>query len=82
MEFKVPEEVLQETTRCQHDFSCLKTQQCGNRSMCVVDKISAESILFLNSTEIVICPYRISFGQGQVCMCPVHYYLQKNKKNE
>ncbi|MCE5211906.1 MAG: hypothetical protein LLG40_10165 [Deltaproteobacteria bacterium] len=48
--------------------------------MCETEKAHVENILFLVSREQIECPYRLSFGQGQVCLCPTHYYYKKIKK--
>jgi len=80
MDVNIPESILSETTECRHNFSCLQTQKCGNRKMCETEKAHVENILFLVSREQIECPYRLSFGQGQVCLCPTHYYYKKIKK--
>ena len=74
MENKIPGSVLSETTKCLHDFSCLKTSKCGDREMCEIEYVAGENILFLASQNTMDCPYRLAFGEGHVCRCPIHYY--------
>ena len=79
MDVNVPEAVLSETKRCQHNFSCLETEKCGGKVMCDVKRVHKENILYWVSKEQINCPYRISFGEGQMCLCPTHYWYRNNK---
>ena len=71
----IPEDVIQETTVCQHDFSCLSTDKCGERGRCEVEYADGKNVLFLVSKKHLDCPYRIPFGEAQACLCPTHYAL-------
>ena len=72
MEISIPQEVLQKTTQCPHDFSCLSTGQCGGREKCKVRDTNAKTALVLVSKEDRECPYRVSFADIQICRCPTH----------
>ena len=77
MNFEVPDSVKQKAKQCPNDFSCIATGYCGDQGICKVDHSVGESVLCLTSNErgACSCPYRLSFGYGQICMCPVRYYL-------
>lgn len=78
MDIIVPDSILSETKKCRHNFSCLGTQTCGHKKICEVEKVHSGGILFLVPKEQLHCPYRLSFGEGQICLCPTHYHI-KNK---
>lgn len=73
----IPVAVKRETRFCEHDFSCLTTGKCGDKENCSVDFPVGKSMLFLLSSKPVKCPYRVSYGSRQACVCPVHCYLHK-----
>lgn len=77
MNVAVPVEVIDATTECSHDFACLSTGRCGDRELCDVDRVSDWNLLFLHSTETLVCPYRTIFGRRQVCTCPTHSAIHK-----
>ena len=79
MDIKVPEDILTQTTKCRHDFSCLKAQNCENHETCKIEYVDGHNILFLMSREPAECPYRMAFGHRQICTCPAHYYFQNVK---
>lgn len=72
---EVPEFVKRETTKCQHDFRCLATGNCGHENKCEVEFAFGTNALALRLREQFLCPYRASFGEVPLCTCPVHYYL-------
>jgi hypothetical protein len=78
MPYTVSEDVLQATTKCTHEYSCLETGKCGNLIMCKVDKRFDKNMLYIKSAkdkEGVSCPYKLTYGsnQGHICTCPTHY---------
>jgi len=77
MALSVPDDVVQETTKCPHEFSCLSTGQCGHADKCEVQSADGKNVLFLASEEQRACPYRIPFGRGQLCTCPTRYFIYK-----
>ena len=68
---RVPEEVLQDTKKCDQNFACLKTGAC----QCEVEYVVGERVLFLEDRQAVECPYRKTFGDRQICRCPTHYAI-------
>lgn len=79
MKFLVPEEVLKKTTKCLNNFSCLSSGQC-NDPACNIEYAAGENIIFVRSSDDAgRCPYRIAFGYGNVCRCPVHFALYQQK---
>ena len=75
MSIKVPEQVLKNTTKCRHEFSCLDPDKCYRKKMCEVDQIDGKNVLLLKDKNTKDCPYRLSFGNGQICVCPTHYAI-------
>ena len=78
----IPDEVLQQTTKCPHAFSCLKPRRCSAFEPCLVEHVAGQCTLFLKDRTSLACPYRMSSGERQVCRCPVHIYVQKLKRSE
>jgi hypothetical protein len=76
MTIQVPDTIKKEANRCQHNLACLATGACGNQPKCKVDRVVGKNVLFLLvSKGSLSCRYRIPFGCGLFCACPVHYYL-------
>jgi len=75
MKVELPDDIKQKTTKCEHDFECLATGRCGSRKMCRVVGFFGPHVLQLATHRPVSCAYRVSFGDGQLCTCPVHCYL-------
>ena len=75
MSEQIPEAVRKETARCGHDFSCVTSGKCGGREMCPVEYARGKNVLFLTDRQGLSCPYRLPFGDRQVCRCPTHYAL-------
>ncbi|RPH50705.1 MAG: hypothetical protein EHM85_09490 [Desulfobacteraceae bacterium] len=76
MNIEVPETVRQQTNRCPYNFACLAAGIHGGKAKCKIDYINGRNVLILAVSEgLFSCPYRISFGDRQICFCPVHYYL-------
>ncbi len=80
MQQTVPEDVLQNTTKCEWGHSCLESGQLETRPMCTVNRVFGENLMFIESPVLNLCPYRLSFGFGYICTCPTHFALQKTSK--
>ncbi|MBT0665518.1 hypothetical protein KI809_14515 [Geobacter pelophilus] len=65
--------------KCPHQVSCLKTGQCGERSLCTVRRCVGDNVLFLEGNVPFVCPYLLPFGYGHLCTCPVHAELYKSE---
>ena len=77
MKKQVPHTVQEKAKKCIHEFSCLKTGQCGECELCPVEYANGGEILFLKDRKYKVCPYRLPFGDRQICRCPVHYELHQ-----
>ncbi|MFH1974561.1 MAG: hypothetical protein ABIJ52_03245 [Pseudomonadota bacterium] len=76
MAIEVPDTIKEETHRCPHDFTRLATTPSGNQPKCKVNYSGGRNVLYLVASQgHLSCPYRIKFGNGIICACPVHYYL-------
>lgn len=78
MQSVVPQSVVDRASKCEHKNSCLTEKRCGTREMCDVRSADGQDILFLCDEENATCKYRVPFGSGQLCSCPVHYWLYTN----
>ena len=74
MNCDVTEEVLTKTKQCPNGFSCLKT----GKGKCDVYDMDGEDMFFVSCHDICRCPYRLYFGDRQLCACSTHYALYKN----
>jgi hypothetical protein len=75
MSFTVSEETIKETTKCEHDFSCLESGQCGDEQICDFSRPDGTGVLFLKTKDHLSCPYRVHFGGCQLCKCPTHFAI-------
>ena len=73
MNGEVSEEVLRKTKQCLNNFSCLRT----GKGKCTVNAAVGKDMLFLSYKSICNCPYRLSFGERQLCAFPTYYALYK-----
>ena len=74
---QIPDDVLQRAKeKCRHAFSCLTTGLCGDQELCAVDYATTTGIYFLKDRKTKLCPNRLSFGDRQICFCPVRAYAQ------
>ena len=76
-----PNDVLKLATKCPHAYSCRETGKCGDQSLCQVEYACGDSVLFLKDRASSQCPYRLSFGERQVCRCPVHIHMRNPKRS-
>ena len=76
----VSEEVLRETSKCPHEFSCLDDGQCGDHPLCEVEDANGKNVLFLTTKRPAVCPYRLHFGYSQICRCPTHFALHEQRR--
>ena len=76
MNYTMTEEVLKKTKQCPNGFACLHT----GKGKCEVYNVDGEDILYISYNNICRCPYRLSFGERQLCGCPTHYALHKKEQ--
>lgn len=77
----IPAEILRQTTKCGHDFSCLRTGQCGDRPMCDVETAHGDKVLCVRSADWPKCPYHLDFGGAGYCVCPVHCAIHAQRRS-
>ncbi len=68
----VPQEIINQTTKCSSGFSCLN--ECG-RPRCNVEYVVNENVMFVRCLDPSFCAYQIPFGDGKICSCPVRLAL-------
>ena len=68
MDISVSDETLSQTTQCKTNMSCLKG---STDHLCSVERCIDGKVHFVTCLKIEACSYRISFGNGQFCDCPV-----------
>jgi hypothetical protein len=76
MPVKVPDDLLKMTTKCPQKFSCLTSDQCDGHKMCEVEHIMGTNVMFVKDSQREYCPYKLSYGYGQICICPTHYAIK------
>ncbi len=81
MHIEIPDSVKQKAGKCPHDFGCLATGRCGDRELCKIERAYGENVLSLASREQISCPYRLAFGRGQLCTCPVRDFLHTEERS-
>ena len=79
MHYKVPEEILEKTTKCAHDHSCVKSGQLRDKPLCKMDGSYGENLLSFTPDLNKQCPYRVHFGYGYICACPTHGAIEHEK---
>lgn len=62
---------------CPKDFKCYKS---GFDNICEAVYHGLESYANCVDEKITICKFRILFGYGAFCKCPLRVYLAKNMK--
>lgn len=81
MDFKISKEIINETSKCEYHFSCLKSEEHPNYPICTVDYANGHNILFLKEDKSQPCSYQLPFGFGMVCTCPAHFAIHKTIVN-
>lgn len=77
-EFDPPQDVIEATTTCKYQFSCLKSGNCGKHPMCEVDEAVGINALYLVANGRQQCHHQLSFGTKQLCMCPTRSWIYRN----
>jgi len=75
MSVELPENLKKSANKCPHGFRCAETGKCGDEDLCKVEYSFGANVLQLTSRDQLSCPYRLSFGNVQLCTCPVRQYL-------
>ena len=72
MALQVSDETLRATTRCPHDFDCLDSE---GYPLCPGEMLIAGNGLFVAGAGKRSCSYKVPFGSGNICNCPVRIEL-------
>lgn len=72
METTIPADILDQAVHCPFSYGC-SFSPCFPK--CDVEYRNGKNILFVNSGAVAECRYRVPFGLGHICRCPVHFYL-------
>jgi len=71
MPYKIDNTVMNITTKCDRDFSCLAGD---DGCICeIIDKVG-KRVTFVSYRQ-VICNYRMQFGGSYLCQCPTRAEL-------
>jgi len=65
---EIEEELLRKATKCHKNFSCL---DCEKRDMCKAEYAISKDFLFVRRNGSPYCEYRMFYGDGTICSCPV-----------
>lgn len=78
MKITISEDVLEKTTRCENDFSCVSINKCDKLDLCKVLFMDNENMLHVEINEESACPYHWLFGLSHICHCPIRKELYFN----
>lgn len=69
MKFSISPDILNNTTRCRSNFSCLDEKQA---CLCEIESSLDNNILFVKPRKPTgyLCNYIMSFGYSYICKCP------------
>jgi len=73
MDIKIPRNILEQTTECKKNFSCLAED---TRNVCEGIHVNGENVLFIKK-DPKSCNYKIPFGSSYICSCPTRNELYK-----
>jgi hypothetical protein len=74
MKFEVLAEIVAQAAECPRSFACLK----GNgHTCCPVTEVIGREVHFIEPNTRVHCPYRLEFGGGSICQCPIRKDLYR-----
>ena len=81
MALQVSEESRKKTTKCPSNFLCITENEnpmCSKeRPMCSVE-VPLESMIFVRDNNNYTnndCVYKVAYGSGYLCMCPVRFEI-------
>jgi hypothetical protein len=76
MDIEVGDEVVLTAKECRKGHACLAEPGC----VCEVDYCAGGDVLFVKCQDVEQCPYKCSFGHGNICLCPVRKARYKKHK--
>ena len=69
---EVSSETVGRTSKCHRDLRCLT---CEAVPLCAVTRYIPRKVVFVENEGLRRCEYRMPFGYGFVCWCPVREEL-------
>ena len=72
LSYRVSEETLAETKKCDRDFSCQKKLL---EPLCSIDYCVGGEVHFIKCMNKKSCSYRSTFGYDFICNCPTRKEL-------
>ena len=76
MKLKISEEIIQQTTKCDRDFACLKPD---DKPSCSIKDCVSQKVHFV-AKHNRYCRYSFRFGNEIICSCPVRKELYNRFK--
>jgi hypothetical protein len=67
MDLEITDETRSQTTRCPHDFACLRDAE---EQVCPEETYLEGNGLFVRWQEAWSGPYHLAFGDSHICHCP------------
>ena len=74
---KIDKAVLHRTTNCKHDFRCLSGKK---KRLCKVTGSVGFDIKIIKPKAEIDCKYRLTYGNGSLCVCPTRNDLYNRYK--
>ena len=72
--YKIDTTILNGTTKCNDNFSCLFGQK---DCLCKVENYINGDTVFIQPQKKQYCNYKMSFGYGGICTCPTRTALYR-----
>jgi len=67
MKYRVSDDILNSTSKCRNDFSCLYGE---TDCLCEFNDAIENKLLFVKPNKNATCNYMLSFGYSYLCNCP------------
>jgi len=74
MILEIDQEILQKTTNCEKNFSCLSNK---NHIPCKVKSIINNKVIFVECLNRDYCKYIQNYGNSYICLCPTRIEIFK-----
>jgi hypothetical protein len=68
MKYNISEETLINTTKCSHNFRCLRDDDF---QVCEPEEYVSDELLFVDTKSNIPCSYKLPFADSCICHCPV-----------
>ena len=74
MKYNISEETLIKTTKCSHNFKCLRDDDF---QVCKPADYVSDRVLFVDAKSNIPCSYKLPFADSFVCQCPVRVEIYR-----